>query len=111
MDQRQATAFIDGTWDETIVPTLVEYIRIPNKSPMFDANWQENGHMERAVTLIEGWCRKREIPGLTVEVVRLPGRTPVIYMEVPGQTDETAESMLGPVAVVGTSPASMPGPV
>ena len=55
-DQAQAErirAFCDSTWDDTIVPTLTEYIRIPNKSPHFDPDWEENGHMERAVELIE----------------------------------------------------------
>src|SRR6185503_3322026 len=55
-----------------------------NKSPAFDQKWREHGHMERAVALIEAWCRKQPIPGLTVEVIRLGDRTPVILMEVPG---------------------------
>jgi acetylornithine deacetylase/succinyl-diaminopimelate desuccinylase-like protein len=81
--------FVDSTWDGTIVPTLTEYIAIPNKSPLFDPKWEENGHMQRAVDLIEGWCKKRAIEGLTVEVVTLPGRTPLIYMEIPGTSDDT----------------------
>jgi len=80
---------VDRTWDDEIVPTLHDYIRIPNKSPHFDAAWQANGHMERAVELIAGWCRARPIDGLKLEVHRLEGRTPVILMEVPGQVDGT----------------------
>lgn len=89
MDHAAARAFIESTWDESIVPALTEYIEIPNKSPHFDPAWAEHGHMDRAVDLIEAWCRAREIEGLTVEVVRLAGRTPVIYMEVPGSADDT----------------------
>src|SRR5438477_7198935 len=74
-------------WEQEIVPALYEYIRIPNKSPAYDARWQQN--MDRAVSLIEGWCRKQPIAGLQVEVFRLPGRTPVILMEVPGEGSET----------------------
>src|SRR5207253_736139 len=74
-------------WDEEILPALYEYIRIPNKSPAFDPRWQQN--MDRAVALIEGWCRKQPVAGLSLEVVRLENRTPVIYMEVPGQGSET----------------------
>src|SRR2546429_2719033 len=47
-----------------IVPTLTEYIRIPAKSPMFDAHWAEHGHLERAVGLITDWARRRKIEGL-----------------------------------------------
>jgi acetylornithine deacetylase/succinyl-diaminopimelate desuccinylase-like protein len=83
--------FIDSVWDEAVVPALVEYIRIPNKSPAFDADWAKAGHMDAAVALLEGWARKRlpDLPGATLEVVSLPGRTPVILIEVPGQRDDT----------------------
>ena len=32
-------------WDREIVPRLVEYIRIPAKSPHFDRDWQAHGHI------------------------------------------------------------------
>lgn len=81
--------FVERAWDERIVPALTEYIAIPCKSPSFDPGWREHGHLDRAVALVEGWCRQRPIEGLRVEVVRLPGRTPVILMEVPGASDDT----------------------
>jgi acetylornithine deacetylase/succinyl-diaminopimelate desuccinylase-like protein len=84
-----ALASSDRIWEHEILPALFEYIRIPNKSQAFDAAWREHGHMERAVALIEGWCRKQPIPGLTVEVRRLEGRSPVILMEVPGKGPDT----------------------
>ena len=89
LDPRATQAFVDEVWDSRIVPALTEYIRIPNKSPAFDANWSEHGYMEEAVRLIADWCRGRELPGLTLEVVRLEGRTPVIFMELPGEGDDT----------------------
>src|SRR5215470_16964067 len=79
----------ERAWETTILPTLEEYIRIPAKSPMFDPQWREHGHLDRAIGLIEAWCRKRPIDGLRVEVVRLPDRTPVILMETPGHSDDT----------------------
>jgi len=82
-------ALVQQIWDRDIVPTLTEYIRIPAKSPMFDVNWAEHGHIDRAVTLISAWAGKRGIEGLSLEVVRLEGRTPVILMEVPGTGGET----------------------
>jgi acetylornithine deacetylase/succinyl-diaminopimelate desuccinylase-like protein len=83
LDAKQALEFVGRTWDESIVPKLVEYIAIPNKSPMFDPDWDENGHMHRAVELISAWCKARPIAGLKLEVVRLEKRTPLICMEVP----------------------------
>ena len=57
MDASQISTFVAGKWDAEIVPQLVEYIRIPNKSPMFDVDWVANGHMTRAVKLMEAWAR------------------------------------------------------
>jgi acetylornithine deacetylase/succinyl-diaminopimelate desuccinylase-like protein len=89
LDPQRAQASADAIWDKEIVPALFEYIRIPNRSPSFDPKWRETGHMDRAVALIEAWCKKQPIAGLTVEVVRLPDRTPVIFMEIPGQGKDT----------------------
>ncbi len=80
---------IDEMWHGDIVPRLCEYIKIPNKSPHFDPDWARHGYMDEAVELIAGWCRRQPIDGLSVEVVRLAGRTPLIYMEIPGRGDDT----------------------
>ena len=84
MNQANLPSFVSDRWDRSIVPALYDYIRIPNKSPAFDARWRENGHMDAAVELVAQWCRQQPIPGLSVQVVQLTGRTPIIYMEVPG---------------------------
>src|SRR6516225_8714443 len=82
--------FIDQCWDDEIVPTLVEYIKIPNKSPAFDPEWAAHDYMDVAVALFERWARAKLplLPGSTLEVVRLPGRTPVIVIDVPGDSKD-----------------------
>jgi acetylornithine deacetylase/succinyl-diaminopimelate desuccinylase-like protein len=75
--------FVATTWEREIVPALQQYIRIPNKSPLFDPEWREHGHMDRAVELIADFCRSRQVAGLQLEVLRLPERTPLIFMEIP----------------------------
>jgi acetylornithine deacetylase/succinyl-diaminopimelate desuccinylase-like protein len=81
---------IDQCWGDEIVPALVEYIRIPNKSPAFDPDWVAHGHMEVAVELLAAWARRKlaSLPGATLEIVRLPGRTPVILIDVPGTGED-----------------------
>jgi acetylornithine deacetylase/succinyl-diaminopimelate desuccinylase-like protein len=83
--------FIDAMWDDQIVPTLTEYIRIPNKSPAFDPQWAANGYMDRAVSLFAGWARAHlgSFPGAQLEVVRLPARTPLLLIEIPGTVSGT----------------------
>ena len=91
LDPGAAGRFIDEKWDSDIVPQLVDYIRIPNKSPMFDKDWQANGYMDAAVALMETWARAQAIPGLQVEVVRLEGRTPLIYAEIPATGQDAGD--------------------
>jgi acetylornithine deacetylase/succinyl-diaminopimelate desuccinylase-like protein len=91
MDISRLKTFVDTFWDDAIVPSLVEYIRIPNKSPAYDLQWVEHGYMEDAVRLMEAWAR-RELSAFadaTLEVVRLPGRTPLIFIDVPGDGSDT----------------------
>ena len=88
MDSKAIEGFVGKLWDTQIVPQLVDYIRIPNKSPMFDVKWAEHGYMDQAVTLMETWARKQPIEGMQIEVVRLEGRTPLIFIEIPGQGED-----------------------
>ncbi len=91
MNNEQLTRFLNRMWDAEIVPTLTDYIRIPNKSPAFDPEWEAHGHMEKAVKLYERWAREKlsAIPGAKLEVVRLPKRTPLIFMDIPGEKNDT----------------------
>ena len=84
MDHAVATELIESTWDKSITPSLIDYIRIPNKSPAFDPDWKKNGYMDEAVTLISDWCRANAIDDMALEVIQLEGRTPLIYIDVPG---------------------------
>ena len=84
MDNAVATELIESTWDRSIMPSLIDYIRIPNKSPAFDPDWKKNGYMDEAVTLISDWCRANAIDDMALEVIQLEGRTPLIYIDVPG---------------------------
>ncbi|HEX7035567.1 MAG TPA: M20/M25/M40 family metallo-hydrolase, partial [Pseudomonadales bacterium] len=76
--------FVSERWDASVVPLLCDYIRIPNKSPAFDPHWEENGHMARAVRLLDDWARQSGVVGLATEIVTLPGRTPLLLLEVEG---------------------------
>lgn len=88
MDNKQAADFVSTMWDDSIIPEIAEYIKIPNKSPHFDPDWEKHGHMETAVAMLEAWCKTQAIEGMTVEVVRLEGRTPLLFIDIPGQSDD-----------------------
>src|ERR1043166_6187479 len=91
LDAAKLGRFVDQIWGDAIVPTLVDYIRIPNKSPAFDPEWAGHGYMEEAVAMFERWARAEiaALPGASLEIVRLPGRTPLMLIEVPGEGSDT----------------------
>ena len=89
MDRQKTETFVFDLWDNEVIPELSEYIKVPNKSPMFDPDWEKHGHMEMAVEMFHAWCEKQPIAGMQLEIVRIPGRTPILFIEVPGTTDDT----------------------
>jgi acetylornithine deacetylase/succinyl-diaminopimelate desuccinylase-like protein len=80
---------VESIWDASAVPALMEFIRIPSKSPVFDPQWRDNGCLEKAAILIRDWFRTHPIPGMKVEIVGEPGRTPLLFAEIPGSTHES----------------------
>ncbi|MGB5347659.1 MAG: M20 family metallopeptidase [Woeseia sp.] len=88
MDRQKTSNFVNALWDDSIIPKLSEYIEIPNKSPTFDRDWEKHGHMDKAVELLEAWCREQPIKGMHIEIVRLAGRTPLLFIDIPGQSDD-----------------------
>ena len=85
MDLEQLRAAIAAAWRGSIVERLTSYVRIPNKSPVFDPAWEASGHMNAAVELMADWCRGQPVPGMRVEIRRLPARTPLLLVDVPGE--------------------------
>ena len=100
MDQLTAKAFIDALWDAEVIPELTRYIRIPNKSPAFDPDWAAHGHMEAATQQFAAWATAKieTIEGASLEIVRLEGRTPVIFIEIP---DDRGDGQDDPVLLYG----------
>src|SRR5262244_810111 len=95
LDIAKTKKSVGECWSDEVVPTLVEYIKIPSKSPAFDPDWATHGFMDEAVALFERWARAKgpSLPDAILEVVRLPGRTPVILIEVPGEATTQCCSM------------------
>lgn len=81
--------YINTVWDDSVLSTLMSYIEIPNKSPMFDPHWQQHGHMEKAVALLAAWVEQHRPHHATIDVLTSPGKTPCLVIDVPGNVDET----------------------
>jgi acetylornithine deacetylase/succinyl-diaminopimelate desuccinylase-like protein len=89
MQTSQLTSHLSAFWDEEILPTLQEYIRIPNESPLFDPEWKAHGYMEQAVTLVYDWIRRQNVPDCTLELLQDGDRTPLLLLEVAGSIPDT----------------------
>lgn len=89
MNPETARVQIDTCWETEIIPALVRYIQIPNQSPDFDPEWQTNGLMQEAVELARDWVEKQNIPGSRLEVLSPEGRTPLLFLEVDGDGEDT----------------------
>ncbi|MDP3614034.1 MAG: M20/M25/M40 family metallo-hydrolase, partial [Rubrivivax sp.] len=91
---KRIAAYADEAWDQRIVPALTDYIAVPAKSPMFDAKWAEHGLIDRVVRDAASWVESRQVAGLKLEVVRIEGRTPVIFFDIPATRADTTNTVL-----------------
>ncbi|MDX1455922.1 MAG: M20/M25/M40 family metallo-hydrolase, partial [Gammaproteobacteria bacterium] len=91
MDAAKAEKFITGLWDDSILPELIEYIKIPNKSPNFDPDWEKHGYMDQAVEHAMRWVNEQDVAGMKAEVVKMDGFTPLIFIEIEGSGEGAAK--------------------
>jgi len=89
LNPQKLSEYINSQWEDEIIPSLCDYIKIPNKSPHFDAQWQEHGYMDQAVSHVISWCDAHAPAGAMMEIITLPQRTPLIFIEIPGQIEKT----------------------
>ncbi len=89
MNKEKLQHEINGFWDKEILPTITEYIRIPNKSPAFDPDWQANGYMDDVVDLVKDWVENHKPENSSLHIFKEPGRTPLLILDVPGDSEGT----------------------
>ena len=89
-----ALEHVSRVWDDSILAQLSDYIRIPAKSPLFAPDWEPQGLIDTVVRNAAAWVEAQKVAGLTVEVVRLPGRTPVLFFEIAATQPQSSQSVL-----------------
>lgn len=83
MEHAELTRIVDQLWYSTALPSLKELVAVPALSPGFDPDWARTGHLDTAVALVRDWVLTRDLAGATVEIVRLPGRSPLLLIDIP----------------------------
>jgi acetylornithine deacetylase/succinyl-diaminopimelate desuccinylase-like protein len=95
LNTAQALSQITAQWDDDIVQQLSDYIAIPAKSPMFDSDWAQHGFIDTVVRNAAAWVEAQKVKGLTLEIVRLEGRTPLLFFEIAAtRADSTATILM-----------------
>ena len=87
MNSEKLQHSLNQFWDNEITPSLIEYIKVPNKSPAFDPDWEKAGHMDTVLKQAVSWTDKHRPKESTLHVKKLPGRTPLILLEIPGERE------------------------
>jgi len=93
MDSKKIAEFVNSDWEKSILPTLEEYIRVPNCSPQYERDFYTNGLIEKAMAVLVDWVKVQKISGLSMEVLEEKNRTPLIFITVEG-TDKTDNTVL-----------------
>ncbi|PXY34690.1 peptidase M20 [Prauserella sp. PE36] len=83
MEQRAVSDTVRELWANDVLPSLSGLVEIPALSPVFDRDWARTGQLDAAVDHVREWLSARELPGATIDVVRLEGRSPVLLLDVP----------------------------
>ena len=94
MNADAALAQVTQQWDRDIVRQLTDYIAIPAKSPGFDKDWQQHGFIETVIRSAAQWIEAQKVEGLKLEIVRLPGRTPVLLFDIAATKSDAKQTVL-----------------
>ena len=94
LNAAQALSQVSAQWDGDIVQQISDYIAIPAKSPGFDADWKAHGYIDTVMRNAAAWVEAQKIEGLTLEVIRLDGRTPVLFFEIPATRADSKQTVL-----------------
>lgn len=94
LDASAALTHATRAWDDDIVHQLTDYIAIPAKSPSFDPDWAQHGHLDTVLRNAAAWVEGQKVPGLQLEIVRLEGRTPVLFFEIPASGTAATQTVL-----------------
>ena len=88
MDSKKTADFVKREWHENVVPSLMDFIRIPNVSPSFDSAWDTNGLQLQAFDLVTNWAKAQDLANCKTELLKEDGRTPLLFMEISAHESE-----------------------
>ncbi|HZY17181.1 MAG TPA: M20 family metallopeptidase [Ramlibacter sp.] len=94
LNAARALADASSQWDRDILRQITEYVAIPAKSPSFDQDWAAHGHIDTVLRNAASWVEAQKVEGLALEIIRLPGRTPVLFFDIPATRAGAGQTVL-----------------
>lgn len=94
MDKRIIKPYIEKYFNSSILPTLTEYIKIPNCSPNYDADWEKNGNAIKAANLLADWIDDQNLKNCNVTLFQDPGHTPFIFVDIQATRENDDRTIL-----------------
>jgi acetylornithine deacetylase/succinyl-diaminopimelate desuccinylase-like protein len=90
MDTNSLKKYIEKQFTLNVLPNLMNFIRIPNLSPLFDPNWNKNGLLLKAANLIVSYAKSLNIKNAEINLLQDSPYTPLIFIDIPAsrQNDE-----------------------
>ena len=94
MNVQRIEEIVASHWEGHILDVLTEYITIPNVSPVFDPDWEQNGHMHKAVQLFHDAVEQYSIENIDTRIVEIPQKTPLLFLVVPAMNGGSGNVLL-----------------
>ena len=87
IDLESIHAWVDEQWESHALGSLAEFIEIPALSPAFDEDWAAHGYLDDTIDLFLKWLGTLPMKGMSCNVHRIEGRTPVLTVTIEGSGD------------------------
>lgn len=84
VDKAATEANVEAKWDDWYIKGLEDFIRVPNLSPAYDAEFLTNGKIEQAMAVVDDYINRLEIEGISKHSIIQEGKSPmVVYVIEP----------------------------
>ncbi len=82
MEINSLRAFIEKTWERSVMPSLIEYVTIPAVSPAFHPEWENSAYLLQTLELAKKFCDTMKLDNAATRIITRKGRTPILLMEI-----------------------------
>lgn len=94
MDKNSFRKYVERFFTSTTLPTLMNFVRIPNLSPSYDPEWQTNGLLTKAANLIISFAKSLNLNKAEINLIQDNGRTPLVFIEIPASRQNDDRTVL-----------------